>query len=156
LTTASASGEIILQANRPSLILTESTPRQYADSYSHPVTADHALLDLSGGTGREVSPEWLSEQIGDWAYWESIGVRPGIAGGLGPGCGPLLERFANSVAPEVWRGVNLDAESRLRVPLTREGAVRGAKHQDVLCPDRVKVYLKEALGVLDRSTDDDE
>lgn len=144
-----ASVEVILQVNRPSLILTESSPRRYATLYSHPLVVDHALLDLSGGTGREVSPEWISEQIGDMAYWESLGIRPGLAGGLGPGCGPLLERFADSVTPEVWRAVNVDAESRLRVPLTlAEGAIEGAKHQDRLCPDKVKAYLAEAVEVL--------
>jgi hypothetical protein len=120
------------------------TPRVYAAEYAG--AADHALLDLSGGTGRAVDPAWVAEAIGDWSWWAELGIRPGIAGGLGPGCGPALARLAKAVGPEVWRGVSVDAESGLRVPCA--DAVAGAKHQDVLDPAKVRAYLADAVEAL--------
>lgn len=132
----------ILQVNTSSL--GEGDVREYAGQYAGAV--DHALIDLSGGTGKPLDPDWLAETIGPWSFWQTCGIRPGLAGGLGPDCARVLSRFAQRVGPEVWRGVSVDAESGLRVPV--DDPVPGAKHQDRLCPERVQAYLEGAVYAL--------
>jgi hypothetical protein len=72
--------EIILQVNGRSL--RDTSPHAvwaYVSTYTG--LATHALVDLSGGTGRTIDLAWAGTVLGGW---QTDWPAPGIAGGLGP------------------------------------------------------------------------
>lgn len=137
--------EVILQVNRSSIgDGSPASAHAYVAQYRSGV--DHALLDLSGGTGRGIDREWATLALAVAATWERLGITPGIAGGFGPGCGPTLADLRTRVGPELAAMLSIDAESRLRVPVT--DPIEGEKHQDRLDAELVRTYLRDAVAGL--------
>lgn len=124
--------ETILQVNRTALNHAADV-EALVDAFP---AAHHALLDLSGGRGTGVDAEWAIRRLYAWNRETS----PGIAGGLGPGCAPLLRRIRHAVN---GRAFSVDAESQLRVPV--EDPTPGAKHQDRLDADKALAYVRDAV-----------
>lgn len=76
--------------------------------------ADHALLDVSLGSGRPMPEEWccgVAERHGE--RWLSSGVRLGLAGGLGPWSGPTAARVRARLGA-LAEELSWDAESGTR------------------------------------------
>ena len=105
--------EIILQVRKDSIAsLRPDDVDAYVRRYVGLV--DHALLDLSCGTNQPLDAYWAWEVVRmHGVSWLRQGVRPGFAGGLGPGCADVVRRLGallGSFAEECsW-----DAESGLR------------------------------------------
>jgi len=101
---------------------------------------DHVLLDPSGGRGTELSDELLETAaqaltVADGDY------HVGIAGGL---CGENLASRIGSARQELGSmPLSIDAETKLR-----GGRFEDVRVGDVLNPERVANYLREAVRVL--------
>ena len=105
--------------------------RRYAGS------CDHALIDLSRGNGVPLDVEWTADLLRRYAPgWLDLGIRPAVAGGLGPDSGDALARLAWLVGPLLLE-CSFDAETNVCGP---KGLEEG----------RVALYLRtiaDALGV---------
>jgi len=127
--------DLILQVNGSSL--TSRTPdavRRYVDSYP---TANHALLDMSGGRGTAIDPTWAAAVLRHW----TSAARPALAGGLGPDCADILHAVVAG-APGV--AFSTDAESGVRVPVA--DPLPGERHQDRLDRDRALAYVRAVVA----------
>jgi hypothetical protein len=138
--------EVILQINGSSIKATGLTPRSYAMVYRGP---KHALLDASGGTGRVFSPDVADTLLETQYSLAELGVRMGLAGGLGPGCQSRLTAIRNSLA--TYRGFNLrdlslDAESGVRVPVP--DPIEGEPYQDMLDRNKALAYVKDVSAAI--------
>jgi hypothetical protein len=140
--------DIILQVNRSSLSSLEpSAVLEYVQAYGD--APSHALLDLSGGNGTGLDPEWAVgalRAIDD--HCRACSVRPGVAGGLGPDAGALLEALVSRTRSEGLLEFSIDAEGRLRRPVV--DPIPDEPYQDVLGLDLLHGYLG-AAGRLRRS-----
>lgn len=138
--------EFILQVNRSVVPVGATiTPRDVFE-YIRPYAglAKHALLDLSGGEGREMSAGLAADVLNDWPW---PGIVPSFAGGLGPDAGPLLAELASKVRdPRRLLGCSFDAESRLRVAI--DDPIPQASHQDRLNAEKATRWVSEACRVL--------
>lgn len=138
--------EIILQINGGSL--DERTPAaviEYVDQYVGII--DHALLDLSGGSGQPFDIEWVASVLQEWHPYFCMGdIAPGVAGGLGPNCGPALAELWLRLGPWAQAWLSVDAESGLRVPVA--DPIPGEKGQDALSAERVLGYVKTVAKVM--------
>lgn len=131
---------LILQVNHSSLTdVSPSSVRSYVAAYQDVV--QHALLDLSGGSGRPLDPEWTTEcLLANADLFREAGIVPGIAGGLGPGCEETLAAIrVRCDAQSAGMCFSIDTESRVRVPVS--DAIAGEPYQDQLCPRLVLDYL---------------
>lgn len=120
----------ILQVNRGAVPrATEITARVVLDYVArYDTVASYALLDLSGGEGRAMSPD-LAWQVLDQWRWE--GPAPAFAGGLGPDANDLLTEFAAGLRePRRFSMCSFDAESKLRTAVG--DPVPEAPYQDQL------------------------
>ena len=117
--------EVILQANRTSLAGT--TLDAYAKTYEG---IAHVLFDLSGGAGKELPVDAADHVLKALPGLRERGVGLGVAGGLGPDCGPVLDGLRSNLGSVSLRELSYDSESRVRVPIY--GAAEGAKYQDRL------------------------
>jgi hypothetical protein len=125
--------EVVVQANRRSLAdATADAVVRFACPYlGH---AAHLLLDLSEGRGVPLDAGWVRSCLAAGAAeWRDPGTRIVIAGGLGPGCGPLL----SALATETDEPFSVDAEGRV---VRRAG--RG------LDPDAATAYVRDAARAL--------
>lgn len=124
--------ELILQVNRasvPSGLV--SDVHAYVAKYS----AQHALLDRSGGTGKSLDVSWMAAVLPGLAAW----ARPAVAGGLGPDSGPVVASLPGGL-------FSVDAESRSRVPVS--DPIDGAKHQDRLDRDLALRYTQAMVDAM--------
>lgn len=129
--------EIIVQANKSSLRTNDPVAvRGFAATYRH--VADHCLIDMSGGTGRVILPEWTAAAIGDADWWIHCGITPGIAGGLGPDALPVLTDVLGRFGRDMVDMLSVDAETGLRVSV--DDPLPGEKHQDRMDAARVGAY----------------
>lgn len=141
--------EIILQVNHTSLVETAIPPAQivqpwqYIERYTG---IRHALIDSSGGNGRVFPPQTANDIIKILDGLEERGVHLGIAGGLGPDCGDLLEDLRIRMVG-YWGDLDIelvrlsyDAESRIRVPVPNP--IAGDKYQDQLDHDKAVGYVQ--------------
>jgi hypothetical protein len=131
---------LILQVNRSSI--QGKSPEavwHYIEGYADLV--DFALLDLSGGRGTPLDPVWASQILQGWPFPT---VRPGVAGGLGPGCKSILEAMAPGVGG--YAGISFDAEGNLRVPVV--DPLEGESYQDELSKEKALGYFEvlQSLG----------
>lgn len=77
---------------------------------------DHALIDLSRGRGVPIDVEWCADLLNAHARgWLDLGIRPAVAGGLGPDSGEALERLAELVGP-ILLECSFDAETNVCGP----------------------------------------
>lgn len=136
---------LIQQVRPPAETAKGSAPRASSQVEPHAGVVAYALLDGSQGGGLPFLPEAMARQLGGWSEWQTLRVRPGAAGGLGPGCKRGLEQLLRLVPHDVGQGLCVDAEGGLREPVrpAREG-----KHQDLLDPVAVRQYLREAASTL--------
>lgn len=108
---------------------------------------DHALIDLSRGRGIPIDVEWTADLLRRYAPgWLALGIRPAIAGGLGPDSGAVLERLAGLVGPlllecsfdaetNVCGHSGLDEERVVRYRRAIAGALRAAQGR-LIAPHR--------------------
>ena len=96
------------------------------------------LLDLSGGTGREIDLEWIEETVQRLAE-SPVPRRIGIAGGFGPESLPTFRTLRERLGVERFRSLSVDAESRLRVP--SPSATVGVFGGDDLDREKMLAYL---------------
>lgn len=132
---------LILQVNSRSLEnrSTESVLK-YVAQYKGLV--NYALLDMSGGDGKEIDATWARDIL---RAWDQPLIMPGLAGGLGPGCRPLLEEIDEGSYNRLF-GVSLDAEGKIRVPVL--DPIPGEKYQDRLSRDYAKGYMMAVKEVM--------
>jgi hypothetical protein len=140
--------EFIAQVNRGAgLTKYPYVAAEYVARYA--LSAAHALLDLSGGTGATLDPRWVAQVL---RLWPTRAVRPALAGGLGPGTagaairGVIRAINAGCLVPQTGSHLSfsVDAESRLRVPV--EDPIVGARFQDRLDRARAEAYVDEAVS----------
>lgn len=75
---------------------------------------DHALLDLSCGRGVSVDTAWASSVLTSFGeMWLRVGIRPALAGGLGPHSKGTVASVAVSVG-ELAKELSWDAETKIR------------------------------------------
>lgn len=145
--------EVILQANKRSLLgkgeksVRTEAPSEFLEDYRY--VADHILLDLSGGTGKGLDIEWVSQVLAAFhSQWRTEWqVTPGIAGGLGPEAEVVLRALRSHVGPEVLAGCSIDAETALRKPI--KDPIEGEDFQDILCNEKVISYLSRTDSFFD-------
>ena len=135
--------ELILQVNNSSLhgLGDQYGPMPPVDYILRYPGVKHALLDASGGNGREIGKA-TGQTIGETynPVW-SAGVRLGYAGGLGPKSEGLLAGLEADLAPHglKLRHLSCDAESGVRSPAP--DPLPGEKHQDDLDWAKVITYV---------------
>lgn len=136
--------EIILQVNGSSLGHDRS-PQAVADYVArYSGIASHALLDLSGGNGRDLNVRWAAECIRlIEADPRSARIRVGVAGGLGPESFRVL---SDLVAHVGHRTFSVDAEGRLRVPVA--DPIEGEPYQDQIEACLVNGYAEACVRTL--------
>lgn len=141
--------EVILQVNAASLReRSVAAVGDYVARYEG--VAHHALLDFSGGMGKGFDPIFVRDVLlahGD--AWLAMGIRPGVAGGLGAGgsaslrplvsLGDLLEAAGR---PDLLAACSIDAETGVRRAVV--DPIPGERHQDVLDHGLAATYLTEA------------
>lgn len=128
--------EFILQVNRSSVDEpTVDAALRYIDQYEG--IADHALLDFSGGTGKELDPLVVRETLRGWRSQ----ATPGIAGGLGPKQNRLIATSLHGVPANL--PVSVDAESKLRIPVC--DPIPGENYQDQLSGVMACDYVAHAM-----------
>jgi len=124
--------KIVLQIGRHALEKMSDNPRQVADKlHEYHAVADYFLLDGSGGKGIPLDPDksitFLTRLIEG-----RTGIKPGLAGGLGPDSldllNPVLKHFPD---------LSIDAEGQLRNART-----------DVMSTRKTKKYLIRSLGMV--------
>jgi hypothetical protein len=129
--------QLVVQANRRSL---DGPGPDAVLRFARPYLghAAHLILDLSEGRGTWLDPAWTGACLAGAAAWRAHGMRAVVAGGLGPGCAPLLA----SLAARASEPFSVDAEGRV----VRCGA--GPRGLD---PDAALEYVRDAAGVLGRA-----
>ena len=137
--------EVILQVNGTSLRKTEWNACSYIGWYDD---ISHALLDASGGNGKLFSPGTAEVIAETYPHAVEDGVRLGLAGGLGPDCGPALENLQELLVPHgiSLRDLSFDAESRVRVPVS--DPIPGEKYQDTLSHTASLMYVRAVIKAL--------
>lgn len=136
--------EVILQINQASLDAIRRPPALYGfpwDYVERYAGIRHALLDASAGTGKAFDADRTGERIMEcYDQWDRYMIRGGVAGGLGPDCGPMLDDLRDAMLgqegdPDIeLRELSFDMESNVRVPV--DNPTPGAKHQDRLDHDK--------------------
>lgn len=147
--------EVILQINHTSLVKSAIAPAkvghpcEYAMGY---VGISHALIDASGGNGKLFDPR-TTDTITETLYQlKCLGVRLGLAGGLGPDCGLALNDLKVGLMgfdgdPDIeLTELSFDAESRVRVPVP--DPIEGEKYQDMLDRTRAVDYVATVCTAL--------
>lgn len=102
--------------------------------------AEHALLDLSCGRGVSMDESWASSVLASFGEkWLMAGIRPALAGGLGPDCKDTVRRVASAIG-ELVNECSWDAESGLRA-------------EDDTCLDANKMarYLMGVVGGIEEA-----
>lgn len=133
---------LILQVNSSSVPSSEvGDTTHYIRTYEGIV--DYALLDLSGGRGKVVSMDWVSKIL---KHWPTDSIRPGIAGGLGPDCGPLILSLKDKFPLLDLSEICFDSESNIRIPA--ENPLPETDYQDDLSGDLVLKYLNAVVDTL--------
>lgn len=148
--------EVILQVNGSSL----STVKHKGAKRGHPYDyieryygVQHALLDLSSGTGKLFEPYDMANRILEcWSLMGEQGVRLGAAGGLGPDSAEMLRDLGDHMNgsegdPDfelAW--LSFDSETRIRVPVA--DPIVGAKHQDRLDRDKAIAWVYGAAKLI--------
>ncbi len=112
----------------------------YARDYPN---AAHALLDLSGGRGADIDTAFAARVARAWPH----NARLGVAGGLGPGAGPVLASLREAIGAERFAALSFDAESRVRVPVA--DPTPGAKHQDALSRSAALAWVATAAKAIE-------
>lgn len=80
---------------------------------------DHVLLDLSRGSGKALDVEWVTAVVRLCAEeWMELGIRPTLAGGLGPHSGPVLSELARRLGSLLVE-CSFDAETNVISDLGR-------------------------------------
>ena len=126
---------LILQINKSSVGSMElSLTLEYLRRYGR--TIGSAILDMSGGRGVGLDTDWTTNVL---RWWPNSAIRASIAGGLGPDCGPILQKIHKSLDAPGLGIVSIDAESGVRVPVT--DPIEGADYQDKLSPEKVLAYV---------------
>lgn len=136
--------ELILQVSEACLgesAIPEENYHAYVHRYR--TVVEHALLDLSGGRGTSLR-EHLQLFGRVLEYWPCTEVLPGVAGGLGPGCAPVLQAL-RAAAPTLREGLSLDVESGVRMPVS--DPLEGLPYQDQFSYSRALAYVEAVNAV---------
>jgi hypothetical protein len=148
--------EIILQANHAAPWDAEAGLLAWSLRFEGLV--QHILLDLSGGRGTGIDPGKVAAVLGHaTGRWLHAGIRPALAGGLGPDCARVLRETGRQIGAPcqpadphggsvVLAACSCDAESGVRVPV--DDPVEGEPFQDRLDRGKALAYVEAALGAL--------
>jgi len=126
----------------------------------------HVLLDASGGEDAPLDADLAGCVVGRNAdRWRSLGVRVGVAGGLGPGADEPLacvaaalrvaaaNRLLCSGGADVFEAtladLSFDAETGVRSPVA--DPTPGERHQDELDPGLAFAWALAAAAAVDRA-----
>jgi hypothetical protein len=144
--------EIILQVNGSSLrSLAPHSDRSdpfapaAVDAYisSYVGVCAHALLDRSGGTGQGLDLPWAASCLAEFgARWLDRGIRPAVAGGLGPESAVALASLWGQAGARWAAACSVDAESAIRHPSA--APLVGEPYQDDLDARSVAAYVAVA------------
>lgn len=137
--------ELILQIRQDTTLSGPTqahSARAYVAGYGHLI--QHALLDLSQGSGQPMDCDLAAQTVRSWGTHPLLAkVRLGLAGRLGPNAHPALVRVRDDAGVNGRMGeVSLCAESAIRAPVA--DADSGLKGQDTMDRDLAHRWLKVA------------